>query len=310
MNSLCLDFGGSRIKLGLVSDGRVMVSEIVPIHTGLQMNEALGQIFPAITALLKQSVEPVKGIGIAFPGLVDPEKKRIVSINDKYPDAGTFDFGHWAREMYGLPVEIENDANAALLGETTFGCAAGATDAVMLILGTGVGTAALMDGRLVRGKHFQAGCMGGHFVVHPGGRACTCGGHGCVEAYASTWALPNLAREQPDFPQSGLSTETMMDFKILEKWVNRRDPLALRLLAEMNACWGACLVSLVHAYDPEVLILSGGVIKFGDKVVTPLSEAVRKDVCAGSVTLKILVAQNPEQSVLLGLHKRILEKGC
>ena len=131
-------------------------------------------------------------VGIAYPGLVDPVKQLVISASGKYTDATKFDFSAWSRGRFGCGCILENDANAALMGEIGYGCAAGETDAVLMILGTGVGTAAVMNGELVRGKHFQAGCLGGHFPVGGEEWRCSCGGYGCVEANGSSWALKNI----------------------------------------------------------------------------------------------------------------------
>ncbi|SHO44666.1 ROK family protein [Anaerocolumna xylanovorans] len=305
MTSITVDLGGTRIKLALINNGEILESHILPAQAEVGIQNRIQDIEKIIRRWLRSSSEIVEGIGIAFPGIVNPIEKRVISISGKYYDAVDFDFTNWCNKNFNLPLVLENDANAALLGEVYYGCAKGYKDAVIMILGTGVGTAAMMEGKVLHGKHFQAGCLGGHFAVSLSDRPCSCGGKGCLEANASTWALPLIAQEQPDFDQSGLSTEEKIDFVALKKWVLRGDETAIRLLAQFNHYWSLGIKNLIHAYDPEVVILSGGVIKCGDIILKPLTEKVSKNAWTpwGEVTIK--AAKNPEHSVSLGLHHLI-----
>lgn len=116
-------------------------------------------------------------MGIAMPCLVNPEKKRATEIYAKFTDAPELDLAAWSKEKFGLPIVMEQDSKAALLGEANFGAAKGYKDIVMVILGTGVGTAVMLDGRLLNGKHFSAGSLGSHIVIEmKNGRKCTCRG--------------------------------------------------------------------------------------------------------------------------------------
>src|SRR5206468_3348663 len=115
----------------------------------------------------EQSLSPgdFQGITVGFPGLVDSRAGRVVSTNKKYDDATEVDFGGWGLQSLGLPLRIENDARMALLGESFAGAARGFSDVVMMTLGTGIGGVAMIEGKLLRGKHAQAGCLGGHIPV-------------------------------------------------------------------------------------------------------------------------------------------------
>lgn len=122
--------------------------------------------------------------GGEFSGIVDAFSGRIFATpKGKYDDACTLDLPAWSQECFGLPLRIENDARMALLGERHASAAQGFDDVVMVTLGTGVGGAAMMQGRLVRGKHFQGGCLGGHLPARFDGRECICGNIGCVEMW-------------------------------------------------------------------------------------------------------------------------------
>lgn len=158
--------------------------------------------------------------------MVDPHRKCVIAHSAKYADAMAFDFQAWSREKFGLPIILENDAVAAAVGENTFGCARGSENMVLLILGTGIGTAAIMNGQPIRGKHYQAGCFFGHIPMNINGRKCrACGGFGCAESEASTWALREIISDTAckDDP---ILDEANMDFRKLKEYYDMGDHAA------------------------------------------------------------------------------------
>jgi glucokinase len=160
-----------------------------------------------------------------------------------------------------------------LLGERNCGAARGFDDVVILTLGTGVGAAAMMGGHLLRGKHFQAG-LGGHFPVRFDGGPCICGGAGCVESEASTWALPAICQAWPGFPRSALAKEPILDFEALFRCSGAGDIVACAVRDRCLSVWAAGCVGLIHAYDPEVLVLGGAVMKSSDQILPILEKNV------------------------------------
>ncbi len=201
MRAVGIDIGGSHAVCAVVEDQRILAAESLPVGG----TSCLAGLLPALAANAARLLElcgltagGCDGVAVSFPGIVDPFAGRILSTPEgKYDDAGLLDLGRWSRECFGLPLRIENDVRMALLGERYCGAVQGCDDAVMVTLGTGVGGAVLAGGRLFRGKHLQAG-FGGHLPVLFHGRACICGSRGCVEAEASTWALPEICRAWPD----------------------------------------------------------------------------------------------------------------
>ena len=302
MNTLAVDLGGSGIKIGFACDGSLKKTFALPVRTGVSVVDALENVFSEVRKMLGEGeMRSICKVGYAYPGLVNYGEKRIVSASGKYADAADFDLGGWTRERFGCDYFVENDGNAALIGEISDGCAAGETDAVMMILGTGVGTAAVMDGRLVRGKHFQAGCLGGHFPTELDGRRCSCGGRGCVEANCGTWALGGLARSHPAYDGSPMKNEEKIDFRVLEKYLDSGDPVAADVFGRCLRAWSNCVISLIYAFDPEIVILSGGVMKMGDKVLSPLKRSVLERAWTPWGSVRFAVSREPEKSVLKGL---------
>lgn len=308
MNMIAIDFGGTRIKLGLIRDGELLKFAMLDVAPGAKMCHCLKLIEERIGEFLtEEEIRGLEGIGISYPGLVDFDKQTIIQGN-KYEDAVELDLHAWVADSFGLPYVIDNDANAALLGELNFGCGKGYEDAVMMILGTGVGTAAAMNRQLVRGKHFQAGCLGGHFPIGQEERKCSCPGVDCVEAYASTWALPGLMKEHPLYEQSGLYHEQEKSFPALKRQVEQKDPVALEILNHCIRSWGKGIIALIYAYDPELVILSGGILNFGDALIRPLIQYVHQNAWTPWGKVEFRIAENKEQSVLLGLYYLLVNK--
>ena len=182
------------------------------------------------------------------------------------------------------------------MGELAYGCAKGETDAVIVILGTGIGTSAVSGGRIVRGRHFTHGLLGGHLPVNfDGDRRCTCGAMNCLEAYVGSWALKEMAGD-PEY-----------DYRRLECDYAAGSEKAKRLFATISTALGAGTVALVHAFDPETVIWSGGVSRF-----TALIDAAQRYVHENAWTpwgkIRFLKAADPEASVTLGLHSLFADK--
>jgi glucokinase len=163
-----------------------------------------------------------------------------------------------------------------LLGEWYAGAAQGCSDIVTMTLGTGIGGAAMIGGRLLRGQHAQAGCLGGHIPVQVEGRPCTCGNVGCAEAEASGWSLPEIVRQWPGFDQSVLSKNGDVDFEGLFSAAAAGDSVAEEVQRRCLQVWAANAVGLIHAFDPEVLIIGGGVMNSAEIVVPFVQEHVSR----------------------------------
>jgi len=237
-------------------------------------------------------------LALAFPSLIDVD--RIRSAYGKYEDAPTLDLPGWARDTLGLPLVIENDARMALLGEWQAGAGRGSEDLVMVTLGTGVGTAALMGGHLVRGKHGQAGVLGGHMTVQQGGRRCTCGNRGCAEAEASTQVLPAIAPLRPDFAQSALRDCSVIDYAAVMRLAREKDCCAAVLRSQAIEIWSSVIVNMIHAYDPERVIVGGGILAGAMDFFPELEQSVRTHVHTPWGRVAILAAELGDAAALFG----------
>ncbi|MBR6184965.1 MAG: ROK family protein [Clostridia bacterium] len=299
MKILGIDLGGSRVKLAIVDAGRVQEMTIFPISHDIPMRAVLETV--EAQARRMAGISGCRGIGFAYPGIVDMQNRRVLCINDKYTDAAETDFARWAKERFGLELILINDAAAALCGEMAYGAGRGADSAALLMVGTGVGTAVWSEGRLLTGKHGSMGILGGHIAIaHEQPRRCTCGNAGCLEAYAGTWALPGLAREHPGFERSVLQKAERIDYRTLAEGVEAGDAVCKDVFH--SVCRALCVgaANLVHAYDPELLILSGGASRIG-ALRTAIQEHVDRYAWTPGGRVRVTAAENPEASVALGL---------
>ncbi len=274
-----IDLGGTRVKIGLVEDDKITSKVVVPAQSANGLAARLPFITKHVNQLLKGNgitLGCLRGISLGFPGLVDPFQKKILSTNAKYDDAFSIDLETWVKEQWNVPFFIDNDARMAAVGEWKFGAGKDTDNLVVMTIGTGIGTSVIMEGKLLRGKHFQAGCLGGHIAVQYNGRQCSCGNVGCVEAHASTWSIKQRIEEDKNYLQSILSSAPAIDFENLFTAAEKGDTLALTVQQECLDMWSAAVVNLIHAYDPEVVIIGGGVMNKKENVLPYLTEQVHK----------------------------------
>ncbi len=152
--------------------------------------------------------------------------------------------------------------------------ARGYDDIVMFVLGTGVGGAAMIDGKVLRGKHAQAGCLLGHFGCELNGRVCSCGNVGCAEAEASTAVLGEICRNHAQYVGSSLSTLPQIKFKDVFLHAEQGDRCAKAIRDRSLKVWASAVVSSIHAYDPEVVVLGGGIMGSADSILPVITEYV------------------------------------
>lgn len=267
---IAVEVGGGHTTCALVDGSRVLDRAFVD-SVGTSLVTTLETVEVSIRTLLAAAgveAEDCVGVSVAFCGIVDPGNSRVVATpQGKFEDAVEVDLAGWSREAFGLQLRLENDACQALLGEHWAGAARGVQDAALITLGTGIGGAAMVNGRLLASRHHQAGVIGGHIPVSVDGRPCICGGSGCAEAEASTWALPSICAEWAGFAESSLAREERIDYATLFRHYDASDAVAAAVLERSCDVWATLAVALIHAYDPEVLVLGGAVMRRGEEVV-------------------------------------------
>jgi len=226
----------------------------------------------------------------------------------KYGDAPQIDLRTWAREELGLPLAIENDARMALIGEWRHGAARHFEDVAMVTLGTGIGTAILSEGRIVRGKHGQAAILCGHLTVRAGGRLCRCGNVGCAETEASTAILPQLARERTDFEGSALSKLAVLDYAAVFQHAAAGDPCAKGLRDHSLQVWSSVVVNLIHAFDPEIVIMGGGIMASAGAILPAVRDYVKRHARTPWGAVRIEPSELGDQAALVAAEWLVQEQ--
>ena len=303
MKALAIDFGGTHAACGVVEDGVVLAHQT--IDTGGA--RSLKAVLPRVEAVLDElatgrgfSFADFAGLAAGFPGLVNSRTGRVLATNAKYDDAREVDLVRWSQESFGLPLRIENDARMALLGEWHAGAARGSTEVVMMTLGTGIGGVAMIEGKLLRGKHAQAGCLGGHIPAVFNGRPCTCGAIGCAEAEASGWSLPLIVKGWPGGSESSLSRYSTVGFKELFAEAAEGDRVAAAVRDRCLNVWAADAVALVHAYDPEMIVIGGGVMKSAGLIVPYIESYVHEHAWTPWGKVEVRAAELGNHAALVG----------
>ncbi len=304
LKAIALDLGGTRIKVGITDGGRLLANSVIDAYSSGGLVPRLHAIEAEVSSLLLKAglrTNDAAGVGISIPGIVDSNEMKLLSVNEKYRDAVGFDFQRWAKENWDLPLVLENDARAAVIGEWQYGAGKGCDNLVMVTLGTGIGGAAIVEGKVLRGTHFQAGILPGHFTINYHGDNCNCGNVGCVESEASSWRLPNLARRNPLFKSSQLSKLQVIDYKEVFELAEKGDRLSEELVRHSVDAWSACVVNLIHAYDPELVIIGGGIMRSGSRILQEISSRVYENAWTPWGKVQIVQAEQMDFAALLGV---------
>ncbi|GAB2699293.1 ROK family protein [Paenibacillus thermoaerophilus] len=261
-----MDIGGTQVK-GVVCDeqGRTVAEAKHPTHAASGRDAILASLRLTASELIARCPD-AKAIGIGTAGRVDVRTGVVVYATDNLPGWMGTDLAKWGRDNFGLPTFADNDGNAALLGEAWTGAARGLTDAAMLTLGTGVGGAILSGGRIVRGANHSGGEWG-HVVLVPGGRACNCGRHGCLEQYASGTALVRDA--------SAAAGRTFADGREAVKALQAGEPAVVDVFRRYAEHLAVAIGNIVQSLDPQAILIGGGVVESGEHWWPYLTEALQ-----------------------------------
>lgn len=300
--AIAIDMGGSHIKLGIVGEDGILAEDLLPVPIP-SLAAVLPHLVTKIQALLagwRNESQTITGIALGVCAVADGSGS-VLAANGKYDDAVGFDFAAWSEESFGLPCLVENDTRLALLGEHYCGAVKGFDDAVLITLGTGIGGAAMLGGKLLRSRGRKAGGLAGHLVVAWNGRICGCGNRGCAEAEASTTALDAICREHEGFETSALaSVKSSIDFRNLFGAVDKGDSVAREVLDRCLHVWSALTVSLIHAYDPQIVAFGGGLMQRHETILPFIREYVERFAWTQKGSLHIVNSQLGSSAALFG----------
>ena len=306
MLNIGIDIGGTRIKTGLLRDRKIIASSVLDVTDSVFLENELPRIESQIQKMLllhrirekDGTEEKINGAGIALPCIIDYAGKRILSDYVKYRDAAVTDIEGWVRRVWDTGLSIENDARAALIGELQFGACRDAENVVLITIGTGIGSAVALDGKLLRGRNHLAGNLGGHMCIDYRGSRCNCGETGCAETVGSSWALPGRAGSMTGI--DGLVTDGVVDFEYLFKASGENNQPAKELLNDCIMAWNAVLKNLIYAYDPEIIVLSGGVSASSGIIIPLLQKEIDNLSWINSSPPGIVAAQHPDLAGVMG----------
>ena len=312
MASLTFDLGGTTIKLGIVANGSIVEATQIPAASKDKLEQNLERASVVLDSLLEKHAirkDELEGVGLSFPGIVDSERNRVTSRYIKYGDATDFDFQQWALHRWDLPLVLENDARAALIGEWQQGAGKGYDDICMITLGTGVGSAVLIKGKLLKGRHHIGGNLWGHISVRLDGGTCNCGYIGCLETEASSWVLAEKLKAHTSYEQSTLFNREIFFADVLSE-AAKGDQVATEIQARCLHAWGICAVNMVHAYDPQVLIVSGGIMEHASVVIPHMQTMIDQYAWLPPGTVKVLKSEQIVFTALFGLAYLITMKNA
>jgi glucokinase len=277
---IALDAGGTKLLWGVVD-------EDLEVHHRVVAQWPEPRTRAGVLGLMLHAIEDARtvapnadAIGAGIPSTVD--QRTGVSVGCVHLPLADFPFRDWLQEETGLPVFVDNDVNLAILGEHRAGAALGATDAVMLTIGTGIGGGVIAGGRLVRGAS-GAATEPGHMTIEVDGLPCpgNCPNRGCLEAYVSGPALARMGREYAGLAPGGrlgrmLAEKGELTGADVVEAARDGDPSALEAFERMGARLGAGIANLLNIFDPDVVIIGGGLgANAGELLLEPARRAAR-----------------------------------
>ncbi len=303
-----VDIGGTKISAALVTDsGKIISRQKIPVPLKAPSKKIFNCIVDLIKNLLSDNnltAKNLAGIGSGVPGIVDPNNKIIITPNIKlsgFPLAGEL------KKKFRTDVALGNDVNLGVLGEQWLGAGRKVKNLIGIFPGTGVGGAIIMDDQLMIGHHGAAAEVG-HMIIDPKGPACTCGNRGCLEAIAGRWAIERDIRQAL---KKGRRThnnklakgklETIKS-KVLAEGIRKKDPLILPIMKRAAETLGMACVGLRHLFDPELIILGGGLIEAcGDFILPTVQNKINKDPFFSKLSrCKAVPSQLADDAVILG----------
>jgi len=252
-----VDLGGTHLRAALVDDtGRILKQ----LKQETPRGDSANCIINALANAAKQwsdEKQRVAAASIMVPGAVDSDKAVVLQAPN-LPSLINVDLKAALEQRLGWPVFLENDANAAAVGEMWLGAARGCRDVMSVTLGTGVGGGLILDGKLWRGSHGAAGEIG-HATVDPfSGLKCKCGNTGCLELFASATAIVRMTRENLSlFPDSRLKSEDLTAERVYDAGLEG-DELALAVFKRFGMYLGIGLANVINLIDPEIIVITGG----------------------------------------------------
>lgn len=302
---LGVDIGGTNTVFGIVdARGNVVVNASIKTATHNDIEKYLDDLQKGMEMLIEQvgGKDMIHGIGVGAPN--GNYFSGSIEFAPNLPWKGKIPLADMIRKRMGIPVALTNDANAAAIGEMTYGAARGMKDFIVITLGTGVGSGIVVGGQLVYGHDGFAGELG-HMIVRRNGRMCGCGRQGCLETYTSATGVARTAREylsiRSDESQlRNVDVDAITSKDVYDAAINS-DPLALEIFESTGAILGEAFADFVTFSSPEAIILFGGLTKAGDLIMNPIKHHMEKNllnIYKGKTKLLVSQLKDSDAAVL------------
>ena len=284
-----VDLGASNVRAGIVDETGI-VANFKKGRTSTPENflKFLASILDQKAAYAKFGT--VLGVGIGAPGQLDLAKGKNLQ-SPSLPSFNNFEIVTEAKKAFNLPVFLERDTNVALIGEAWKGKAAGIKNALMLTLGTGVGGAILIDGKLYHGEH-GTGSEIGHITIDVTGPICTCSQKGHLEAYLGL---------------AGVRRDYKIDHWTLIDRVEKGEKQAIKISEKLGVILGIGLASLINVFDPEIIILGGGLSELGERILVPARKTAEESTLIRPLKTEIVIGKLGDFSGVIGAAKLVFE---
>jgi glucokinase len=278
-----MDMGGTNTVFGIVDTrGTVIAKSAIKTGVHADVNLYIDDIYAELSKLIDSvgGIDKIKGIGVGAPN--GNYYTGNIEFAPNLPWKGVIPFAKLMADKFGVPAALTNDANAAAVGEMTYGAARGMKNFIMITLGTGVGSGIVIDGKVVYGHDGFAGELGHVNVMRNNGRLCGCGRTGCLEAYASATGVARSAREiletstkeslLRNTPSEDITSKDVFDAAM------QGDEVACEIFNFTGRILGEAFADFVAFSAPEAIILFGGLSKAGDLIMHPIVESMEKNL--------------------------------
>ena len=301
-----IDIGGTNTVFGIVdARGTIIASGSIKTNKFNEVEDYVNELHTELFRLLEQNnaTNKIMGIGVGAPN--GNYFNGTIEFAPNLPWRGVIPLAQMLTDRFGIPVSLTNDANAAAIGEMTYGAARGLKDFIMITLGTGVGSGIVVNGQLVYGHDGFAGELG-HVIVRPNnGRLCGCGRTGCLEAYTSATGVARTAREFLEVRNDPSSLRQIPIQDITSKDVYDAaitgDKLALEIFDYTGKILGEAFANFIAFSSPKAIILFGGLAKAGDLILKPIKEAMDRNtlnIYKGKVKIMFSELKESDAAVL------------
>jgi len=278
-----MDMGGTNTVFGIVdARGNVIAKSAVKTGTNIDVNSYVDNIYKELMKMINAEggINKIKGIGVGAPN--GNYYTGNIEFAPNLPWKGVVPFANIMTDKFGIPTALTNDANAAAVGEMTYGAARGMKNFIMITLGTGVGSGIVIDGKVVYGHDGFAGELGHINVMRNNGRLCGCGRSGCLEAYASATGVARSAREiletsTKDSLLRNIPSESITSKDVYEAAI-QGDEVAIEIFQFTGKVLGEAFADFIAFSAPEAIILFGGLAKAGDLILNPIIENMEKNL--------------------------------